>query len=550
MISRLDCKPEWVSLQEHSRKATNRRIDGLFCQDPERFRKFSAEAAGIFLDYSKHNLDDYTLKLLLDLACASDLKGWRAQQFRGDRINKTEGEAVLHTAFRAISSEAAKTRLPALKQQKTEHILKQMAAFVTEVRSGEWCGHTGRPIRTVVHIGIGGSHIGPAMVCQALSTPATKGPEVRFVSNLDSGSFREALRAAEPETTLFVLASKSFSTPETLINAEKARQWLGLSPGRDERAVAHWVAVTGNPDRAMAYGIHPDNIFPLPGWIGGRFSLWSAMGLPIALQTGVSKFHQLLQGGHAMDQHFLSAPFAENLPILMAMAGIWCRNFLGSSSQAIVPYTQKLELLPLFLQQMEMESNGKRVTWYGEEVSWDTCPVIWGGAGTNVQHTFFQQLHQGTEVVPVDFVVVNQDLDTPAEMHRLLVANAIAQSRALMAGRDPESLWEDGLRDETNRMTAGRLVPHLVCPGNRPSSMIVLESLTPETLGALIALYEHKVFVQGVVWQICSYDQWGVEMGKKLSTDFVRVLAGETSNMQLDGSTQGLLSRLGEFARR
>ncbi len=544
MTIRLDCLSPWRCLSEHARKTADRRIETLFRDDPDRLQTHSAEAAGLFLDYSRHNVDAETRELLLDLARVSDVAGWRARQFRGEKINATEGVAVLHTALRATERNIP-ALAPAAVQRAVEEVLDRMEVLVSAVRSGQWRGHTHKPIRTVVNIGIGGSHLGPAMVCQALSDQNPQGPEVRFVSHLDADDFHEAVRDADPETTLFILASKSFTTSETLLNAELAGQWLGLSPGRGPGAEKHWVAVTGHRDRAVDFGFVPDNILPLPTWVGGRFSLWSAMGISIALKIGMDGFRALLKGGHAMDQHFLNAPFEHNLPVLLAMTGIWCRNFRGASSQAVIPYAQSLALLPAFLQQMEMESNGKRVTWYGEEVSWDTCPVIWGAVGTHAQHTFFQQLHMGSEVIPVDFIVVKRAPDAPEAMHQQLLANAAAQSTALMTGRPAHRMRHEDATPHPDAEMWRRQAPHRVYPGNRPSNMIILDALTPQTLGALIALYEHKVFVQGVVWQVCSFDQWGVELGKELATDIGQVLTGGDSTTALDPATRGLLARLG-----
>ena len=544
MTTRPDRMPEWQSLCARARSVADRRIEELFRQDDNRFREFSAAGAGIFLDYSKHNIDTETLGILMALARASDVEGWRERLFRGDRINVGEDRAVLHTALRAEDHGRA-GHAPFPVREEVAAVLGRIETLVTAVRSGRWRGHSGKPIRTVINVGIGGSGLGPALVCRALSSHDAGGPEIRFLSNIDSRHFDEATCGADPEATLFILASKTFSTMETMENAVLAGQWLGLCPRRDPGAANHFVAVTGRHDRALAFGIPPENIFPLPDWVGGRFSLWSAIGLPIALGIGMAGFRALLAGGRAMDEHFLTAPLQRNLPVLMAMTGVWCRNFLGLSSLVVVPYAQALALLPAFLQQMEMESNGKRVTREGEAVSWDTCPVIWGAVGTDAQHTFFQQLHQGVDMVPVDFVVVRNGAYGSDGAQRKLVANAVAQSAALMTGRD-----EDGVR----RRLAGEGLTqdqidwqarHRASPGNRPSSMIVLDRMSPESLGALIALYEHKVFVQGIVWQVCSYDQHGVELGKELAPDVERLLAGDAAWMEADGSTRGLASLLG-----
>ncbi|MXY64449.1 MAG: glucose-6-phosphate isomerase [Gammaproteobacteria bacterium] len=544
MTTRLDRMPEWQSLNAHARAVADRRIGVMFRDDPGRFGRFSGEAAGIFLDYSKHNIDSATLELLLALARASDVEGWRERQFRGKRINVAEDRAALHTALRS-DGDGGRVHAPGPVREEVAEVLGRIGTLAEAIRSGQWRGHTGKPVRTVVNIGIGGSHLGPALVCRALSRHDRDGPEIRFLSNVDSGHFDEITRDLDPEATLFVLASKTFSTQETLANAESARQWLGLRPGRDPGAENHFIAVTGHHERALAFGIVPENIYPLPDWVGGRFSLWSAIGISIAIGIGMEGFRALLRGARAMDEHFLAAPLERNLPVLMAMTGIWCRNFLGTSSLAVVPYTQGLELLPAFLQQMEMESNGKRVTRKGEEVAWETCPVIWGAVGTNGQHTFFQHLHQGVETIPVDFIVVKEGADGQDGTQRKLVANAVAQSAALMAGRDEEIVRQHLSGAGLTVDQIDRQAPHRTYPGNRPSSTIVLERLTPESLGALIALYEHKVFVQGVVWQVCSFDQWGVELGKELAVAVDRLFTGDAAGPEIDGSTRGLVALLG-----
>lgn len=521
MSTRLDRMPEWEALRNHARAARRRRIPTLFARDKHRFRHFSAEAAGILLDYSRQNVDQRTMDLLFELTTASALGEWRRRQFGGERINVSEDRAVLHTALRAGTHGLAPDGIGS----EVASLHDRMAHFVERFRNGSIRGHGGKVIRSVVNIGIGGSDLGPAMVCRALpKTPDA--PEVRFLSNVDPAQFQRLTRDLDPETTLFIVASKTFSTLETLSNAGLARQWLGGDADSGARMARHFAAVTGNVERATAFGIAPENIFPMPDWIGGRFSLWSAIGLPIALHIGIDGFHELLAGAGAMDAHFVETPAERNLPVLMAMLGIWNRNFRRSSSLAVVPYVDALERLPDFLQQAEMESNGKRVTREGQPVSWDTCPVIWGATGTNGQHAFFQQLHQGTEEIPVDFIVVRSAPPGMESVHRKLLANAVAQSAALATGRAESEvknrLAQAGVSDGDLPWAAS----HRGYPGNRPSSLLVLDHLDPHTLGALIALYEHKVFVQGVVWQICSFDQWGVELGKELASEVDELLVG------------------------
>ena len=544
MNTRLDRMPEWQSLKNHARSVKNRRIAALFERDGARFENFSATGAGLLLDYSKQNMDARTRDLLLALASATGLSTWRSRLFRGDPINVTEGRAVLHTALRATYGRA-RSLTPASAMETVQHLHDRMERFVEAVRSGRWQGHSGKRIETVVNLGIGGSDLGPAMVCTALARRGDSPLDVRFVSNVDPQHLESGLSQADPETTLFIVASKTFTTTETMANARGARRWLLHALGEPGAVQRHFVAVTSKPDRAREFGVASDNIFPMADWIGGRFSLWSTIGLPIALQVGMSGFRDMLRGAARMDDHFLEAPLNANLPVLMAMTGIWNRNFRGAESLAIVPYAQRLELLPAYLQQLEMESNGKQTTRYGEPVSWDTSPVIWGATGTNGQHAFFQQLHQGTREVPVDFVLVRRDSSGNEASQRILLANGIAQSAALMQGRDPSEVRRRLVRAGKPAAEINELVSHRSYPGNRPSSTLVIDELNPESLGALIALYEHKTFVQGVVWQICSFDQWGVELGKELASDVESSLAGaDEQAAAMDGSSRGLVAYL------
>ncbi|MDX1594470.1 MAG: glucose-6-phosphate isomerase [Gammaproteobacteria bacterium] len=492
----------WAALEARCAALRGVHMRELFAEDPARASRYRASAAGIDLDFSRHRLDDTTLALLLDLAREMDVPRWRERMVSGEPINVTERRAVLHVALRDLD-DAFRCRVggarvhPAVRGE-----LDRLREFSEAVRSGAWRGHTGRPLRDVVHLGIGGSDLGPRMVCTALE-PLRDGPRVRFVANVDGHALDEALRAVDPETTLFVVASKTFTTQETLTNAHTAREWF-LASGAAESAVArHFVALSTNADAVRAFGIDETSMFRFWDWVGGRYSLWSAIGLPIALAVGMDRFESLLAGAHAMDRHFLDAPLERNLPVILAVLGIWYDNFLGCTSHAVVPYDHRLRLFTPFLQQLDMESNGKGVTRDGTPVSWATGPVIWGGVGTDAQHAFFQHLHQGTQVVPVDFLLVDRPGHDLAGHHRILHANALAQAEALCLGRDPGESVE----------------PHRAFDGNRPSSVLKLEALDAAGLGALVALYEHKVFVQGTIWGINPFDQWGVELGKAMTAE-------------------------------
>ncbi|MCC6611140.1 MAG: glucose-6-phosphate isomerase [Burkholderiales bacterium] len=520
-MPQLTRSPAWQALAAHRGALASATIRDLFAHDVDRARRFCVEAAGLCFDYSKHRLTDETLRLLVALAEQADVGGWTRRMFAGEAINSSEGRAVLHVALRAGAGPfpAGGDVMP-----EVSGTLARMRAFADAVRSGDWRGATGELISDVVNIGIGGSDLGPRMVTRALRAYCAPRPRLHFVSNADPADLAAVLAALDPAHTLFIVTSKTFTTAETLSNAERARAWNRDALG--ERAAArHFVAVSANVPAATAFGISADAVFPMWDWVGGRYSLWSAVGLPIVLAVGFERFAEFLAGARAMDEHFREAPAHRNIPILMGLLGVWYTNFWGAQSHCVLPYAEDLRDLPAYLQQLEMESNGKRIDRDGNPVDYATAPVIWGAAGTNSQHSFHQLLHQGTLLVPSDFVLFRRGAE-PAAAHAMLTANGLAQSAALMAGKDDPA------------------APHRALPGNQPSSTFLLPALDPRALGALIAAYEHKVFAQGVVWNINSFDQWGVEHGKVLARNLLpRILQGGEAH-ELDASTRALLARL------
>lgn len=536
-------------LQRHWSQVSTVKMRERFATDPDRFNRFSLSACGLLLDYSKNRITDQTLGMLQQLARRAGLEEWIARMFSGEKINRTERRAVLHTALRNRSQRPiwvdGADVMPGVVQA-----LGQMDRFVGAVHQQRWLGHTGRPICDVVHIGIGGSDLGPRLVTQALGSYHHEGIRVHFVSNVDGADLTQALRRLDPERTLFIVASKSFLTQETLTNAHSARQWC-LARLKEEAAIAqHFVAISANRQRAVAFGIDPVNIFPMWDWVGGRFSLWSTIGLPIALALGMPHFLQLLQGAHEMDEHFRTADWAENMPIILALIGIWNINFSGINSHAVLPYDQGLRRFPGFLQQLEMESNGKQVDREGRRIEYRTAPILWGSVGIDGQHAYFQLLHQGTQPTACDFIVPVNGHNELAAHHDLLLANALAQSEALMRGRESDEVVEilcaEGLSPES--ITA--LLPHKRFEGNRPSNTLLMDTLAPQRLGALIALYEHKIFVQGVIWQINSFDQWGVELGKELAGALLQDLGPQDATKHRhDASTEGLLAYIRRHRR-
>ncbi len=527
-------------LQQHSLASTWQLRD-LFKQDPGRFDKLSAEAAGVFLDYSKNIVDEKTISLLCDLAREARVEAQRDAMFTGARINVTENRAVLHTALRRPRHD----RLPLDGEDavaEVHAVLDRIADFTDRVRSGAWRGHDGREITDIVNIGIGGSYLGPKMSCQALRPFVHPRLKMHFVSNVDGHDLDALLPQLDAGTTLFIIASKTFTTSETMTNAQSARAWMLRSAAEADLA-RHFVAVSTNLDAVTQFGIAPENMFPFWDWVGGRYSVWSAIGLALALAIGIDGFRAFLAGAHAMDTHFREAPLERNLPVLLGLIGIWNRNFLGTDSISIAPYHQDLALFPGYLQQLEMESNGKRVHIDGTPLENATCPIIWGDTGTNGQHAYFQLLHQGTDIVPTDFIAVLKPSHRLPHHHERLLANCFAQSEAFMRGKTADEVRAEMEAQGLPADEIAQLIPHRTFPGNRPSSTILLDELTPSSLGALIALYEHKVFVQGAIWGINSFDQWGVELGKVLAKNIEAELTGQPHPERHDGSTNGLIAR-------
>jgi glucose-6-phosphate isomerase len=530
----------YQTLQNHAAKARDWQMRDLFAQDPQRFERLSAEAAGLFLDYSKNRLDGRTLELLKTLAQERGVERLRDAMFAGEKINLTEGRAVLHTALRA-PRDAAITVDGQDVSADVHAVLDHVKTFSDAVRNGDWLGHTGKPITDIVNVGIGGSDLGPKMVCLALRQFAHPRLTMHFVSNVDGHDMDAALSRVDPETTLFIIASKTFTTAETMMNANTARAWF-LQSASEEALAKHFVAVSTNVEAIKKFGIDPANMFPFWDWVGGRYSVWSAIGLPVALCVGFGYFSDFLAGAHAMDEHFRNAPIEENLPTILALVGFWNREFLDCASVSIAPYHQDLNRFPAYLQQLEMESNGKRVTRAGDVITdYETCPTIWGDVGTNGQHAYFQLLHQGTDVTPIDFIAALRPAHEFHNHHAALLANCFAQSEAFMKGKTPDEVRADLAGQSLDEIE--RLVPHKTFPGNRPSNTILMEYLTPATLGALIALYEHKTFVQGALWDVNSFDQWGVELGKVLAKKIEAELNGDAQPAQHDGSTNGLIAR-------
>ncbi len=516
-------------------------MEQLFAQDPERFSRFSLEAAGLFLDYSKNRLRRSTLSLLLALARARQVEARRDAMFGGEKINCSEQRAALHTALRAPAGAAPRLDGRDIGMEIHE-VLARIYAFAARVRSGDWRGHGGRPITDVVNLGIGGSYLGPKMACQALRSLAHPGLTLHFVSNVDGHDLAAVLARVDPASTLFVVASKTFTTQETMLNAKTARNWF-LQRAKQADLAKHFVAVSSNTAAVESFGIDRDNMFPFWDWVGGRYSIWSAIGLPLVLAVGAENFAQFLAGGHAMDQHFRNAPLESNMPALLALVGIWNRNLLGSASLSVAPYHQDLQYFPAYLQQLEMESNGKRVATDGGALEAATCPVIWGDVGTNGQHAYFQLLHQGSDATPVDFIAALRPSHALPGHQAALLANCFAQSEALMRGKSSSQARAEMQAQGKAADQIARLAPHRTFPGNRPSNTILMEALTPATLGALIALYEHKVFVQGAIWGINSFDQWGVELGKLLAKEIEAELSGAAAPGRHDSSTNGLIAR-------
>jgi glucose-6-phosphate isomerase len=531
----------WKKLEQHHKMIAPLHMRDLFKSDPARFAKLSLRLGDLLLDYSKNRITEETMDLLRELARQTGVETMRDKLFAGEPINLTEGRAVLHVALRNFSKRpicvGGKDVMP-----EVHKALDHMRTFADSVRSGDWKGYTGKPMRSVVNIGIGGSDLGPVMVTEALRPYRRRDLDLYFVSNVDGSHIAEVLKRVEPETTLFLVASKTFTTQETMANARTARDWF-LERAKDKAHVAkHFVALSTNGKDVDEFGIRTDNMFVFWDWVGGRYSLWSSIGLSIALGIGFDNFRALLEGAHDMDEHFRTAPLEKNLPVTLALLGIWYNNFFGCESHAILPYDQYLSRFPAYFQQGDMESNGKRVTRDGKVVDYQTGPVIWGEPGTNGQHAFYQLLHQGTKLVPADFLASVDTHNPIGQHHTLLLANFLAQTEALMTGKTEAEARADL---ESDRMTGDQiatLLPHKVFPGNRPTNSLLYQKLDPRTLGKLIALYEHKIFVQGIIWNVNSYDQWGVQLGKKLADAILPELKASGEVSSHDASTNALIN--------
>ncbi|MFF7116862.1 glucose-6-phosphate isomerase [Streptomyces albogriseolus] len=544
--SRLNQTPEWTALAKHREELGEVRLRELFEADPDRGTGYTLRVGDLYVDYSKHLVTDETLRLLRELAAATDVFGLRDAMFRGERINSTEDRAVLHTALRAprdaVIEVDGENVVPAV-----HAVLDRMSDFARRVRSGEWTGHTGRRIRNVVNIGIGGSDLGPAMAYEALRAYTARDMTFRFVSNVDGADLHEAVRDLDPAETLFVVASKTFTTIETVTNATSARAWLLEGLGGDEKAVArHFVALSTNAEKVAGFGIDTANMFEFWDWVGGRYSYDSAIGLSLMIAIGPDRFREMLDGFRIVDDHFRTAPPEANVPLLMGLLGVWYNNFHDAQSHAVLPYSHYLSKFTAYLQQLDMESNGKSVGRDGREVDWQTGPVVWGTPGTNGQHAYYQLIHQGTKLIPADFIgfaePVEELSDRLAAQHDLLMANFFAQTQALAFGKTPDEVRAEGVPEE--------LVPHKTFQGNHPTTTIVARALTPSVLGQLVALYEHKVFVQGAIWDIDSFDQWGVELGKVLAKRVEPALTEGADVPGLDPSTKALVAAYRELRGR
>jgi glucose-6-phosphate isomerase len=529
-------RPAWKALETHFEKIREVHLRRLFADDPARGERLSAEAAGIYLDYSKNRITDETLRLLVQLAEESGLRAHIDAMFRGEKINITENRAVLHVALRA--PKGASIFLDGENVVPQVHVvLEKMMDFSNRVRSGAWKGYTGKPIRNVLNIGIGGSDLGPVMAYEALKFYSDRAMTFRFISNVDGTDFAEAVLGLDPAETLFIISSKTFTTLETMTNAHSARDWSVAGFGGDEKSVArHFIAVSTNEEGVARFGIDTANMFEFWDWVGGRYSMDSAIGLSTMLAIGPDNFLAMLSGFHQMDEHFRTAPFEKNLPVLLGLLGVWYSDFFGAQTVAVLPYEQYLKRLPAYLQQLTMESNGKHVTLEGTRVSYETGPIYWGEPGTNGQHSFYQLIHQGTRLIPCDFIAFGKALNPLGRHHDILLANVFAQTEALAFGKTPEQVKAEGTPDW--------LVPHRVFEGNRPSNTILLDRLTPDALGRLVALYEHSVFTQGTIWSIDSFDQWGVELGKVLAQRIIPELESPAEPKLIhDSSTNNLIRR-------
>ena len=533
--------PAWQALKLHRAGMQNFSMRDAFNSNPKRFEEFTLSSCGLFLDYSKNLINNETRDLLVNLANEVDLKGAIKSLFGGEIVNASEGRPALHTALRRPVADKLSVNGVNIMPE-VHKVLNQMTELVGRIHDGLWRGYTEKPITDIVNIGIGGSFLGPELVSEALLSYAQKGVRCHYLANIDGSEFHELTAKLRAETTLFIVSSKSFNTLETLKNAQAARAWYLAQGGSEAELHRHFIAVSSNNAAAVAFGIREENIFPMWDWVGGRYSLWSAIGLPIALAIGMSNFKELLSGAYSMDQHFQTAPFEQNMPVLMAALGVWYGNFWGSQSHAILPYDHYLRNITKHLQQLDMESNGKSVRQDGTPVSTDTGPVIWGGVGCNGQHAYHQLLHQGTQLIPADFIVPIVSFNPVADHHQWLYANCLSQSQALMLGKTREEAEAELRGKGMSEEEVQKLAPHKVIPGNRPSNTLVVERISPRRLGALVALYEHKVFVQSVIWGINAFDQWGVELGKELGKGVYNRLTGSQEEPADDASTQGLIN--------
>ena len=535
---------EWQDLKKHFDDIKNVQMRDLFKDDEQRFEKFHLALDDFLFDFSKNRINDKTLALLNKLAIKADVEGWRAKQFSGEKINTTEDRAVLHTALRSQDNNPVVVDGVDIKPE-VKKVLKQVESFSNSINDGSWKGFTGKKINTIVNIGIGGSDLGPAMVCKALQTFSHKDLHIHFVSNVDGADLALTLEQCDPETTLFIVASKTFTTQETMTNAFSARHWF-LNHAKNNDAISqHFVAVSTNTEKVKEFGINEENMFIFWDWVGGRYSLWSSIGLSISIYLGFENFKELQTGAYEMDQHFLNAPIEKNMPIQMALIGIWYNNFFKFNTQAILPYDQGLSLLPSYLQQADMESNGKFIDRDGNRVCLETGPVIWGESGTNGQHAFYQLIHQGTQFVPCDFIMPIKSHYNPGDKknlhHKILMSNLLAQSQSLMMGKTIDEARSELINSGLSDQEISSLLPHRSFEGNRPSNTILFEKLTPKNLGKLIALYEHKIFVQGIIWNINSFDQWGVEYGKQIARLVLPKIQGEKTTSCFDASTNKLI---------
>jgi glucose-6-phosphate isomerase len=530
----------WQKLEAHYQEIAPKHLRELFAQDPERFNNFSLQLDDMLVDLSKNRITEETLELLTELAEELELPAAIESMFRGEPINATEGRAVLHTALRNFSDDSLEVDGENILTE-VRDVQQQMKAFCAKLHSGEWTGYTGQSINHIVNIGIGGSDLGPQMVCEALKSYKKEGLDISFISNVDGTDAAEVLRHLNPETTLFIIASKTFTTKETITNAKTARDWFLKVATDKENIKKHFVALSTNTAAVTEFGIAPENTFRFWDWVGGRFSLWSAIGLSIACALGYDKFEELLKGAEAMDKHFRNTPLRQNIPVQLALLSTWYTNFFGCQTHAVLPYDQYLRLLPDYLQQLLMESNGKSTDRNGKRVTYQTQPVIWGAAGTNSQHSFFQLIHQGTVLIPSDFIAPAISHNPLGQHHPLLLSNFFAQTEALMKGKTEEEVREELSRKNLSSEELEQLVPHKVFEGNKPTTSIMFKLLTPFTLGSLIAMYEHKTFVQGVIWNIYSFDQWGVELGKQLAGTIEEELL-QDKQANHDSSTAGLIN--------